>query len=74
MSGAKMTKGSLVDFLKLTLEEIERDASFEGRLTYTCMDDQCKPGEFLVDAFIRNGNDEGQGGCWVIKDDGVVAD
>ncbi len=64
----KMTQAALVDFLKMTLEEVERGGSYEGRLTYTCIDDRCKPGEFMVSAFIRNGNDEGQGGCWLIEE------
>jgi len=63
----KMTQAALVDFLKMALEEIERGGSYEGRLAYTCIDDHCEPGEFMVSAFIRNGNDEGQGGCWIIE-------
>jgi hypothetical protein len=63
-----MNKTDLVAFLKVVLEEVKRGASFEGRLSYTCMDDRCKVGEFLVEAFVRNDNDQGQGGVWLIEE------
>lgn len=67
-----MDKDHLVEFLRMVADEVERNASFEGRIfwTYPDPDDpeqaDLDPSTFMVDAFVRNGNDLGQGGCWLI--------
>ena len=43
--------------------------------SYDCIDPALQPGEFHVTAFVRTGNDAGQGGCVVVgeADTPVVA-
>lgn len=59
----------LIELLKATIDELERNASFEGRLQYTCMLDECEGGKFAVRAFVRANNDMGQGSCMVVDGD-----
>lgn len=61
-----MKKESLIALLERTLESIKQDDSMEGRIQYTF--DSDNPGEFLVDAFIRVGNSDGQGSCIVVTE------
>lgn len=63
----KLSSNQLVSFLQEVACEIERGASYEGSLEYSCVDDACAPGEFLVTAAVRNSNDLGQGGYWIVR-------
>lgn len=67
--GALINRQELIELLEATIEEVKRGASFEGRLQYTCMLDECDSGAFAVRAFVRTGNDMGQGGCMVVDGD-----
>lgn len=62
----KVTKEGLLEILDRIRSEIERDASMEGALTYAWGEE---PGEYLVRAFIRTGNDMGQGGAMIVQED-----
>lgn len=62
-----ISKQKLLELLNDITESIKANDSFEGRLSYTCLNDACKKEEFEVDAFIRVGNSEGQGGCILIQ-------
>lgn len=63
---AKLSKDELVDLLKMMVTEIEQDDSFEGSIEYSCLDEQCDRGEFMVRASIRVGNRNGQGGVTLV--------
>lgn len=65
----KLTKEQLKNLLKNILITIDSDDSFEGRISYTCMDERvpCGKDEFEVDAFYRVGNSEGQGGAHIVE-------
>jgi hypothetical protein len=67
MKAAKLTKAEFLNVLRAIVECVESDDSFEGSLKYTCLEGDCKRGEFLVNAFWRNGNSQGQGGCAIIS-------
>lgn len=56
----------LVEFLDRIKAEVERDASMEGSITWSWGE---KQGEYLVHAFVRTGNDMGQGGAMIVRDD-----
>lgn len=60
-----MTKEGLLRLLDQIKDEISRDASMEGSLEYQW---SSKPGELNVQAFIRTGNDQGQGSAMVVSD------
>lgn len=70
--GVFVTREALIELLEATLEEVKGNASFEGRIQYTCMVDDCPKGHFAVRAFIRTGNDMGQGGAMVVAGDIVI--
>jgi hypothetical protein len=60
-----MNKYKLAELFRFMADEIENDDSFEGRVEYHVM-----PGliwEYYVDAFVRGGNNSGQGGAVVIQ-------
>jgi hypothetical protein len=63
----KMERGKLAGLFRSIAREIETGDSFEGNISYTCMQDGLKPMEFEVKAFIRTGNSLGQGGCILIE-------
>jgi predicted HAD superfamily Cof-like phosphohydrolase len=58
--GALIDREDLIELLEATIEELKRNASFEGRIQYTCMHEETEGG-FVVRAFVRTGNDMGQG-------------
>lgn len=60
-----LTRQALLDLIAVTLAEIERDASMEGSITYSWGEEH---GTYLVHAFIRTGNDMGQGGSIIVRD------
>jgi hypothetical protein len=69
----KLSKNDLILVLKDIINELELDDSFEGFLNYTYLDDELSQEEiknniFMVDAFYRVGNREGQGGCRIVGD------
>lgn len=59
---AKVAKQDLVTYLGAMRESIMDDDSFEGNLMYSCLEEDCDPGEFRVRIVYRVGNTEGQGG------------
>lgn len=66
MTAKKIDKTTLLCLLDRIRDAVEHDDSFEGRLYYTTLDERCGRAEFMVDAFIRVGNSEGQGGSIVV--------
>ena len=54
---------SLLDELK---SRIQSGDSFEGTLTYTCIDEHLQSGEWEVSGSYRVGNQDGQGGMRVL--------
>lgn len=46
---------------------VEAGDSFEGSISYTCMDEDCRPDEFLIEGAYRVGNSEGQGGMHLLR-------
>lgn len=64
----KVTTEQLALILADIKSAVEAGDSFEGNLTYSCMDEDLKPGEFNVTAMYRIGNSQGQGGCVMINE------
>jgi len=58
-------KADFVAFLKAALRAVEEDDTMEGRIQYEFGD---IPGEFNVNAFVRVGNSQGQGGAILSND------
>lgn len=56
----KIAKEEFVHFLRTALVEIDRGASMEGSIRYEWSDEKDM---ILVEAFVRTGNDQGQGGA-----------
>ena len=56
----------LAKLLRLMADHVEQGDSFEGHIEYSCMDENCGPGEFGVVAMFRVGNREGQGGTIMV--------
>ena len=54
---------ALLDELK---SRIKTGDSFEGAVTYTCLDDGLQPGEWEVTGSYRVGNRDGQGGMRIL--------
>lgn len=65
----KLTTAELTDLLRHMADSVEAHDSFSGDISYDCMTDECKPGEFLVKGAYRVGNSEGQGGMILIEGD-----
>jgi hypothetical protein len=61
---AQLTKAELLSVLADLVKLVEADDSMEGRLRYEW---SSTPGEYEVDAFLRVGNSQGQGGAIVIQ-------
>lgn len=66
MKPAKITKEDLLAILRGLVEGIELDDSYEGRISYSCIDEECGPDEFMVEAVYRVDNRYGQGGMNII--------
>jgi hypothetical protein len=64
---AKISKAELAAALRDMAARIDADDSFEGRISYSCMEEDCGRGEFEVEAAWRTGNSEGQGGSIIIE-------
>jgi len=67
----RLAKADLLVVLRDMAERVEADDSFEGSVEWTCIDpetvsDDLEPGEFMVRAFWRVGNSEGQGGARIV--------
>ena len=65
-AGRVMTTAAFLDFLEAAKLEIERGASMEGSLRYEWAD---QPDHLVVAAFVRTGNDMGQGGSLIVHGD-----
>lgn len=63
-----LQQSELATLLRAMARLVEAGDSFEGNLSYSCMDDGLAPGEFAVRAQFRTGNSEGQGGMVVVGD------
>lgn len=63
----KISKLELIERLKETIYNLERNDSFEGRLSYTCMVDGLSKDEFECEWYLRFGNSEGQGYCSILE-------
>lgn len=59
------TKEDFILFLRTTLASVEANDSAEGRIEYQWG----KPGLYNVNAFVRVGNSNGQGGCIMLSDE-----
>lgn len=62
----KLKTTALAAILRDMADRIEAGDSFEGNITYSCMNESCGPDEFEVDAVYRIGNTDGQGGMRII--------
>ena len=60
-----MLKDDLIRLLKATIEAIEDGDTMEGRLQYEWGD---TPGTYNVNAFVRVGNSQGQGGVMLVNE------
>ncbi len=61
-----MGKDDFVKLLEILVREIKASDSFEGRVEYMQSE---LPGVYVVDALIRTGTSEGQGGCIMVGED-----
>lgn len=58
-----MTKDELIALLQRTIDSLKANDSFQGRIAY-----EVRPGStFNVDAAVRIGNSQGQGGMIVVQ-------
>lgn len=62
----KMPTADLLKLLADITKRVEAGDSFEGNMSYTCMEEGLEKGEWEVEAHYRIGNLEGQGGATVI--------
>lgn len=53
--------------LRAVVTLVEDDDSFEGSISYACMDDRCSRHEFMLEAAVRSGNKEGQGSMVLVN-------
>lgn len=60
-----MSRGKLIELLQVTIDMLTARDSVEGRIVYTLVG----PDEFSVNAFVREGNSQGQGGAIIIEDE-----
>jgi hypothetical protein len=61
-----LNKQQLLAVLEDIKKSIENNDSMEGRISYSVMGEDLKPGEFEVEATYRVGNSEGQGSIRII--------
>lgn len=61
-----LNKQQLLAVLEDIKNSIENNDSMEGKLSYSAMNENLKPGEFEVEVTCRIGNSEGQGGVRII--------
>lgn len=73
VSAAPTDDAHLAAFLRQAADEVERHASMEGTISWSVvgMGTLNEPagveeGTTIMQAFVRNGNDRGQGGCWLV--------
>ena len=59
-----MKKEQLIQLLEQTITALKENDSMEGRIMYQFGDE---PGTFNVDAFVRVGNSQGQGGAIIVQ-------
>lgn len=59
-----MTKDGLLALLQRTIDAVKANDSFEGRIAYTSTSQDT----FSVQAAVRVGNSQGQGGMIVVAD------
>lgn len=59
-----ISRADLIMLLEGAVGELKRDASAEGCIAWRW---GAAKGEYDVEAFVRTGNDEGQGGCWMVQ-------
>lgn len=66
MKPKRLTKQQLIETLRDMVESISNDDSFAGSIEYTCLEESCAKGEFMVIGSYRVGNSQGQGGMNLI--------
>jgi hypothetical protein len=66
MTPIAVTKEELLKILREIQTGIEKNDSFEGSFSYTCLDESCPVDKFMVEAVFRMGNSMGQGGSIII--------
>jgi hypothetical protein len=81
MKAAPMGTEHLAAFLRQAADEVERHASMEGNISWSVVGlgtldepEGHEDGTVIVSAFVRNGNDMGQGGCWLVGQAEALAD
>lgn len=67
MTAMKTKTADLAATLRDIAARVEAGDSFEGNISYTCMDEECGPDEFLIEGAYRVGNSEGQGGMRLLR-------
>lgn len=65
----KLGRPTLTRELRDIADRIEDGDSFEGSLTYSCMDEDLVAGEFRLVGAVRVGNKDGQGGMRLYEQD-----
>lgn len=65
-TGKRMTPIELSSLLRRAADEVSRTASFEGSIAWETPDEDFDD-RFEVIAFVRTGNDMGQGGAIVVR-------
>ena len=63
----KLQQGSLANLFRLLATMIEDGDSFEGSISYSCLDNDLDGGDFRVTGTYRIGNLDGQGGVVVLE-------
>jgi hypothetical protein len=63
----KTKTADLAETLRDIAVRVEAGDSFESSISYTCMDEDCGPDEFLIDGAYRVRNSEGQGGMRLLR-------
>lgn len=65
-AGERKTPQELAALLRTAADEVEKTASFEGSINWETPDEDFD-GRYEVLAFVRVGNDMGQGGAIVVQ-------
>ena len=63
----KFTTEELSTFFNNISDKIKSGDSFEGTITYSCMEPGLEQGQWEVNGVFRVGNCEGQGGTVILK-------
>ncbi len=64
-----LDKRGLVELLEEMAQLIRDDDSFEGNISYTCLEEGVPAGHFKVVGGFRHGNSMGQGGVALLPEE-----